>query len=64
MKKIVAGLVVALPVLASGQAIGADKELIISSWAAPVHTMNKDIFPWMISEMEKCSGGSVLTTTS
>ena len=59
MKKIVAGLVLALPMLASGQAMAADKELIISSWAAPVHTMNKDIFPWMISEMERCSGGSL-----
>ena len=59
MKKIVAGLVMALPMLASGQVFAADKELIISSWAAPVHTMNKDIFPWMISEMERCSGGSL-----
>ena len=31
MKKIVAGLVLALPMLASGQAMAADKELIISS---------------------------------
>ena len=50
MKKIVAGLVLALPMLASGQAMAADKELIISSWAAPVHTMNKDIFGFMINQ--------------
>ena len=59
MKKIIAGLAMALPMLASSQAMAADKELIISSWAAPVHTMNVDIFPWMISEMERCSGGSL-----
>ena len=59
MKKIIASFAIALPLLVSNHATAADKELIISSWAAPVHTMNVDIFPWMISEMKKCSGGSL-----
>ena len=59
MKKIIASFAIALPLLVSNHAMAADKELIISSWAAPVHTMNVDIFPWMISEMKKCSGGSL-----
>ena len=59
MKKIIASFALALPLLVSNHATAADKELIISSWAAPVHTMNIDIFPWMISEMKKCSGGSL-----
>ena len=59
MKKIIASFAIALPLLVSNHAMAADKELIISSWAAPVHTMNVDIFPWMISEMNKCSGGSL-----
>ena len=59
MKKIIASFALALPLLVSNHATAADKELIISSWAAPVHTMNVDIFPWMISEMKKCSGGSL-----
>ena len=59
MKKGLLTLAAAIPMVLAGQAMAADKVLTISSWAAPVHTMNKHVFPWMISEMEKCSGGSL-----
>ena len=59
MKKGLLTLAAAIPMVLAGQAMAADKVLTISSWAAPVHTMNKHVFPWMISELEKCSGGSL-----
>ena len=59
MKKSLLTLAAAIPMALASQAASGDTVLTISSWAAPVHTMNKDIFPWMISEMEKCSGGSL-----
>ena len=59
MKKSLLTLAAAIPMVLASQAASADTVLTISSWAAPVHTMNKDVFPWMISEMEKCSGGSL-----
>ncbi len=59
MKKGLLTLAAAIPMVLAGQAMAANKVLTISSWAAPVHTMNKHVFPWMISEMEKCSGGSL-----
>ncbi len=59
MKKSLAILAATLPLLIAGNSQAADKVLTISSWAAPVHTMNKHVFPWMIGEMEKCSGGSL-----
>jgi ABC-type glycerol-3-phosphate transport system substrate-binding protein len=59
MKKALLTLAAAIPMVMAGQAMAADTVLTISSWAAPVHTMNKHVFPWMISEMEKCSGGSL-----
>ena len=59
MKKALATLAAAIPLLLAGQAYAADKVLTISSWAGPAHVMNATAFPWMISEMEKCSGGSL-----
>jgi len=59
MKKRFTVLAAILPILLAGNVQAADKVLTISSWAAPVHTMNKHVFPWMVSEMEKCSGGSL-----
>jgi len=59
MKKGLVILAATLPMVLASHAMAADKVLTISSWAAPVHTMNKDIFPWMASELEKCSGGSL-----
>ena len=59
MKKSLLTLAAAIPMALASQAALADTVLTISSWAAPVHTMNKDVFPWMISELEKCSGGSL-----
>ncbi len=59
MKKSLLTLAAAIPMALASQAASADTVLTISSWAAPVHTMNKDVFPWMISELEKCSGGSL-----
>ena len=59
MKKCLLTLAAAIPMALAGQVASADTVLTISSWAAPVHTMNKHVFPWMISEMEKCSGGSL-----
>ena len=59
MKKYLASLVAAVPLVMASHAFAADKVLTISSWAGPNHTMNSGVFPWMISEMEKCSGGSL-----
>ena len=44
--------------LAAGSA-SADKVLTVASWAAPFHTMNENIFPWMNSQLKSCTGGSL-----
>ena len=59
MKKTLAALAALIPLSMAGNAVAADKTLTISSWAGPAHTMNAHVFPMMISEMEKCSGGSL-----
>ena len=59
MKKTLTALAALIPLALAGNAVAADKTLTISSWAGPGHTMNANVFPMMISEMEKCSGGSL-----
>jgi len=62
MKKLLLGLSAAATMVFAGQAMAgghAAKELIVSTWAAPVHTMNANVFPWMDGELQKCSGGSL-----
>ncbi|MEC8120678.1 MAG: TRAP transporter substrate-binding protein [Pseudomonadota bacterium] len=59
MKKTLATLAALVPLALAGNAVAADKTLTISSWAGPGHTMNANVFPMMISEMESCSGGSL-----
>jgi TRAP-type C4-dicarboxylate transport system substrate-binding protein len=59
MKKTLATMAALFPLALAGSAFAADKTLTISSWAGPAHTMNANVFPMMISEMEKCSGGSL-----
>ena len=59
MKKLLLGLSAAASLALAGQALAADKVLTVSTWAAPVHTMNKDVFPWLDGELKKCSGGSL-----
>ena len=44
--------------LAAGSA-SAEKVLTVASWAAPFHTMNENIFPWMNSQLKSCTGGSL-----
>ena len=55
MKKFLAALVAITPLAVSGSAVAADKTLTIASWAGPAHTMNANLFPQMISELEGCS---------
>ena len=59
MKKFLAALMAITPLAVSGSAVAADKTLTIASWAGPAHTMNANLFPQMISELEGCSGGSL-----
>ena len=59
MKKFLAALVAITPLAVAGSAVAADKTLTIASWAGPAHTMNANLFPQMISELEGCSGGSL-----
>ena len=35
------------------------KELIGASWAAPFHTQNENVFPWMNDQLNSCSGGTL-----
>ena len=44
--------------LAAGSA-SAEKVLTVASWAAPFHTMNENVFPWMNSQLKSCTGGSL-----
>ena len=37
----------------------AEKILTVASWAAPFHTMNENVFPWMNSQLRNCTGGSL-----
>ena len=37
----------------------AEKVLTVASWAAPFHTMNENVFPWMSSQLQSCTGGSL-----
>jgi TRAP-type C4-dicarboxylate transport system substrate-binding protein len=37
----------------------AEKVLTVASWAAPFHTMNENVFPWMNSQLSSCTGGSL-----
>ena len=40
-------------------AASAEKVLTVASWAAPFHTMNENVFPWMNSQLKSCTEGSV-----
>ncbi len=45
-----------------GIAVGsasAEKVLTVASWAAPFHTMNENVFPWMNSQLRNCTGGTL-----
>ena len=44
--------------LVAGSA-SAEKVLTVASWAAPFHTMNENVFPWMNSQLQSCTGGSL-----
>ena len=57
-------LIVSLGALATsiGFAAGsasAEKVLTVASWAAPFHTMNENVFPWMSSQLKSCTEGSL-----
>ena len=60
MKKLTIGLGAALSTaLLGSMSLAADKVLTVASWAAPFHTMNENVFPWMSSQLNNCTGGSL-----
>jgi TRAP-type C4-dicarboxylate transport system substrate-binding protein len=60
MKKLTIGLGVVLSTALLGtMSLAADKVLTVASWAAPFHTMNENVFPWMSSQLKSCTGGSL-----
>jgi len=61
MKKILYGfsaLIISALLSLSAFADG-HKELIVASWAAPFHTQNENVFPWMNDQLNSCSGGTL-----
>lgn len=61
MKKILYGfsaLIISALMSLSAFADG-HKELIVASWAAPFHTQNENVFPWMNDQLNSCSGGTL-----
>jgi TRAP-type C4-dicarboxylate transport system substrate-binding protein len=60
MKKLTIGLGAVLSTALLGtMSLAADKVLTVASWAAPFHTMNENVFPWMSSQLKSCTGGSL-----
>ena len=60
LSKIIAGVsAVATSFGITVGAASAEKVLTVASWAAPFHTMNENVFPWMNSQLKSCTGGSV-----
>ena len=60
MKKLTIGLGAALSTaLLGSMSLAADKVLTVASWAAPFHTMNENVFPWVSSQLNNCTGGSL-----
>ena len=49
----------ALALILTGAAASAETVLTISSWAGPNHSMNAVTFPYIISQLEECSGGDL-----
>jgi len=37
----------------------AEKVLTVASWAAPFHTMNENVFPWINSQLKSCTDGTL-----
>ena len=60
MKKLTIGLGAVLSTALLGtMSLAADKVLTVASWAAPFHTMNENVFPWISSQLKSCTGGSL-----
>ena len=60
MKKLTIGLGAVLSTALLGtMSLAADKVLTVASWAAPFHTMNENVFPWMSSQLKSCTSGSL-----
>lgn len=61
MKKILYGLSASIisALLSLSAFADGHKELIVASWAAPFHTQNENVFPWMNDQLNSCSGGTL-----
>ena len=61
MKKFLAGISVSVisTLLSFSAFADGHKVLTVASWAAPFHTQNENVFPWMNDELSSCSGGTL-----
>ena len=58
MKKLLYGISVSIisTLLSVSAFADGHKTLTVASWAAPFHTQNENVFPWMDKELMSCSG--------
>ena len=61
MKKLLYGISVSIisTLLSLSALADGHKVLTTASWAAPFHTMNETFFPYMDSELKKCTNGTL-----
>ena len=61
MKKLLYGISVSIisTLLSVSAFADGHKTLTVASWAAPFHTQNENVFPWMNKELMSCSGGTL-----
>ena len=61
MKKLLYGISVSIisTLLSVSAFADGHKTLTVASWAAPFHTQNENVFPWMDKELMSCSGGTL-----